>query len=76
MSNSPPLLWAHIVLVIYSYFPETARLTLEEISQKFGDDVAVHIIDASQEDRERLEKALERGDDVPTAVTVTGGKAA
>lgn len=62
--------------VIYFYFPETARLTLEEISQKFGDDVAVHITDASQEERDRLEKALERGEDVPTAVTVTGEKAA
>ena len=52
--------------VIYFYFPETARLTLEEISQKFGDDVAVHITDASQEDRERLERALEKGGEVPT----------
>lgn len=47
---------------MYFYFPETARLTLEEVAQKFGDDVAVHITDASQEDRDKLEKALEHGD--------------
>lgn len=52
------------VVVVYLYFPETARLSLEEISQKFGDDVAVHITDASQEDRERLDRALEKGGDV------------
>ena len=55
---------------MYFYFPETARLTLEEIAQKFGDDVAVHITDASQEEREKLERALEKGEDV----TVMGDK--
>ena len=60
--------------MVYLYFPETARLTLEEISQKFGDDVAVHITDASQEDRERLERALEKGDDVSTIQTGGGEK--
>lgn len=60
------------VIVIYFYFPETARLTLEEISQKFGDDVAVHITDASQADRERLEKALEKGEDVTDVKSATG----
>ena len=55
---------ADCLLVVYLYFPETARLTLEEIGQKFGDDVAVHITDASQEERERLERALEKGEDV------------
>jgi hypothetical protein len=60
------------MVVVYFYFPETARLTLEEISQKFGDDVAVHITDASQEDRERLERALEKGEDV-SAISESGG---
>ena len=46
--------------MVYFYFPETARLTLEEIAAKFGDDVAVHITDASQEEQYRLEKAIER----------------
>jgi len=35
---------------------------LEEISQKFGDDVAVHITDASQQERDELDRALEKGD--------------
>lgn len=38
-----------------------ARLSLEEISEKFGDDVAVHITDASQEEREKLDRAIEEG---------------
>jgi hypothetical protein len=45
---------------------------LEEISQKFGDDVAVHITDASQEERERLERALEKGEEVSTVVGAHG----
>ncbi len=59
---------------MYFYFPETARLSLEEIGQKFGDDVAVHITDASQDDRERLEKALEKGDDVTVLGSGSGEK--
>ena len=68
-----PQLSADSASVIYFYFPETARLTLEEISQKFGDDVAVHITDASQEDRERLEKALGKGEDVSSNGPVLAG---
>ncbi|KAK1073400.1 hypothetical protein LTR74_001809 [Friedmanniomyces endolithicus] len=53
--------WSAVFLpIIYFYFPETARLTLEEIAQKFGDDVAVHITDASQEEQYKLEKMVER----------------
>lgn len=44
--------------------PSRARLSLEEISEKFGDDVAVHITDASQEEREKLDLALEKGEQV------------
>jgi hypothetical protein len=29
--------------IIYFYFPETARLSLEEVSAKFGDEVAVDL---------------------------------
>jgi hypothetical protein len=64
--------WSLSYAVIYFYFPETARLTLEEISQKFGDDVAVHITDASQEDRDKLERALEKGDAIENASTRAG----
>lgn len=41
--------------VIYFFFPETARLTLEEIAKNFGEEVAVHITDAT--DVERAEAA-------------------
>ena len=44
--------------------PPPLVLTLEKISQKFGDDVAVHLGDASRDERERLERALEKGDKV------------
>ena len=72
LAESKPQFPTNAASVIYFYFPETARLTLEEISQKFGDDVAVHITDASQEDRERLEKALEKGEDVSRTKPVAG----
>ncbi|KAK4895229.1 hypothetical protein LTR27_006572 [Elasticomyces elasticus] len=53
--------WCAVFLpLIYFYFPETARLTLEEIAQQFGDDVAVHITDASQEEQYKLEKVIEQ----------------
>lgn len=35
---------------------------MKEVAQKFEDDVAVHITDATQEDRDKLEKAIEEGD--------------
>lgn len=44
--------------VIYFFFPETARLTLEEIAQKFGEEVAVHITDAPDEEKARIERNL------------------
>lgn len=50
------------MLVIYFFFPETARLTLEEIAQNFGEEVAVHITDAADEERGQLEQQLEATD--------------
>lgn len=44
--------------VIYFFFPETARLTLEEIAKKFGEEVAVHITDAPDEEKVRIERNL------------------
>ncbi|OBT90450.1 hypothetical protein VE02_01227 [Pseudogymnoascus sp. 03VT05] len=47
---------------IYWYMPETARLTLEEIGEKFGDEVAVRITDAAganEESRKQLYEMLE-----------------
>lgn len=52
--------------MIYFFFPETARLTLEEIAQNFGEEVAVHLTDATDEEKARLERDLEkRPDSVP-----------
>ncbi|KAG4433381.1 hypothetical protein IFR05_011141 [Cadophora sp. M221] len=48
--------------LIYWYMPETTRFTLEEIGEKFGDEVAVKIIDAAganQESRKVLYEKLE-----------------
>ncbi|KAI1626527.1 hypothetical protein EDD37DRAFT_586883 [Exophiala viscosa] len=47
---------------VYLYWPETARLSLEEISSKFGDDVAVHINDVSEEQRKELDDFLQSTD--------------
>lgn len=49
--------------VVYLYFPETSRLTLEEIGAQFGDDIAVQVSDESQDEREKLERTIENSDD-------------
>ncbi|KAF2138392.1 uncharacterized protein K452DRAFT_290976 [Aplosporella prunicola CBS 121167] len=48
--------------VIYFFWPETAQLSLEEIGKNFGDEVAVHVNDASEEERHRLDQVLEKTD--------------
>jgi (p)ppGpp synthase/HD superfamily hydrolase len=48
--------------VVYFFWPETARLSLEEVAKNFGDEVAVHVNDASEEEKLQLEKALENVD--------------
>jgi hypothetical protein len=48
--------------IVYLYFPETAKLSLEEIAQRFGDDVAVHINDATDEQRKDLDSYLKEKD--------------
>ncbi|OAA56337.1 General substrate transporter [Niveomyces insectorum RCEF 264] len=48
--------------VVYLFFPETARLSLEEVSERFGDDVAVHINDVSEEQRRELDDFLKTTD--------------
>ena len=45
--------------MIYFYFPETARLSLEEISAKFGDEVAVDLRDISEVQRKELDNAVQ-----------------
>lgn len=48
--------------IVYFFFPETARLSLEEISARFGDDVAVHVNDVSAAQRKELDEFLKRND--------------
>lgn len=48
--------------MIYYFFPETARLSLEEIAKNFGDDIAVEITTANDEERARLARQLENAD--------------
>lgn len=47
--------------MVYFYWPETARLSLEEIGKNFGDEVAVHINDATDEEKHRLDRQLAGG---------------
>jgi hypothetical protein len=47
-----------IFTVIYFFFPETARLTLEEIAQNFGEEVAVHLTDKTDEEKAQLDHQL------------------
>ena len=49
---------AYNFAVIYYFFPETARLTLEEIAKNFGEEVAVHVTDATDEEKAQLERDL------------------
>ena len=57
------IVWGIIFLpLIYFFFPETARLSLEEIGQKFGDEVAVHVNDVDEEQRNKLDRFLAEKD--------------
>jgi hypothetical protein len=57
------IIWCIVFIpIVYLYFPETARLTLEEISARFGDDVAVHVTDASDAQRKELDDFLQTVD--------------
>ena len=64
--------WCPIfMLLIYFYWPETAKLSLEEISARFGDHVAIDITGASAEERLKLDEFLKKSDIVHTEVTGT-----
>ncbi|KAH0828528.1 hypothetical protein AYO21_07761 [Fonsecaea monophora] len=57
------IIWCAVFIpIIYFYFPETARLSLEEIGQKFGDEVAVHVNDTTEEKRQKLDEFLANTD--------------
>jgi hypothetical protein len=52
------MLPANKSIVIYLFFPETARLTLEEIAKNFGEEVAVHLTDATDEEKTQLDQRI------------------
>ncbi|RAH40351.1 putative MFS sugar transporter [Aspergillus brunneoviolaceus CBS 621.78] len=52
---------AFFIPVIYFFFPETARLTLEEVAKNFGEEVAVRRTDATDEEKAQLERDLAAG---------------
>ncbi|ORY03942.1 putative MFS sugar transporter [Clohesyomyces aquaticus] len=54
------VVWCIVYIpMVYFYWPETARLSLEEIGQNFGDEVAVHINDISEDEKKRIDGMLE-----------------
>jgi hypothetical protein len=50
------------------FFPETAGLTLEEIAQNFGEEVAVNLTGATDEEKARLDQQLAAGVNVQSSV--------
>ncbi|KAJ5938563.1 MFS sugar transporter [Penicillium verhagenii] len=46
---------AFFIPVIYFFFPETARLTLEEIAKNFGEQVAVTLTDTTDEENAQFD---------------------
>lgn len=74
------IVWCIVFIpIVYFFFPETARLSLEEISARFGDDVAVHINDIPEAQRKELDDSLRNKDVVhmketqPAAETIEDG---
>ncbi|KUL85142.1 hypothetical protein ZTR_06237 [Talaromyces verruculosus] len=53
------LLAAINIPIIALYFPETKGLALEEVGEKFGDDIAVYLTQITTEQREELDKVIE-----------------
>lgn len=53
-----------ILIVIYFFWPETARLTLEEIAQNFGEEVAVKLTDATDEEKAKIDRQIAHPDGV------------
>ena len=60
------------VPLVWWIFPETKGLTLEEIGEKFGDEVAVHITGLTDEQRAELDEriVLEKAAGAATATHV------
>ena len=57
------IIWSTVFIpILYFYWPETAKLSLEEIGKQFGDEVAVHINDATDAEKAELDAKLARGE--------------
>lgn len=64
----------HIPLIWY-LFPETMGLSLEEIGEKFGDEVVVHLTNLTDEQRAALDKEIDAKEGTIQAVHAQNGNA-
>jgi predicted MFS family arabinose efflux permease len=46
------------IIVIYFMYPETKGKSLEELAELFGDPVVVHLTDATDEDRQKMDMEI------------------
>jgi hypothetical protein len=52
------ILTAINIPIIWAFFPETKGLALEEVGEKFGDNVVVRLTNITTEQRDQLDEAI------------------